>query len=140
MPCTLQARHLDTAEVAYAAIQEADKVHYIQYIKGLPLQEARNAEMAVMTGHYQDAENLLLQAGLTFRAVLLNIFLHQWERALDLAIRHKTHVDTVLAYRLKYLARDGISQRMACIVESYYRRYAKLFPRTSFFDSLVQVR
>ena len=33
------------------------------------------------------------------RAILLNIYLHQWERALDLAVKHKTHVDTVLAYR-----------------------------------------
>ena len=84
---SLHARVLATAEVAYAAIQEADKVHYIQYIKELPLKDVRNAEMAVMTGHYQDAENILLQAGLTFRAILLNIHLHQWERALDLSIK-----------------------------------------------------
>jgi intraflagellar transport protein 80 len=100
-----QARHLDTAEAAYSAIQEADKVHYIQYIRELPLKEARDAEMAVLTGNYQDAENILLQAGLTFRAILLNIYLHQWDRALDLAIKHKTHVDTVLAFRVKHLAR-----------------------------------
>ena len=47
----------------------------------------------------------MLQAGLTFRAILLNIHLHQWEKALDLAIKHKTHVDTVLAYRVKHLNR-----------------------------------
>ena len=29
------ARHLETAEVAYSSIHEADKVHYIQYIKVL---------------------------------------------------------------------------------------------------------
>ena len=50
--------------------------------------------MAVLTGNYQDAENILLQAGLILRAILLNIYLHQWEKALDLAIKHKTHVDT----------------------------------------------
>lgn len=61
--------------------------------------------MAVLTGSYQDAENILLQAGLTFRAILLNIYLHQWEKALDLAIKHKTHVDTVLAFRVKHLTR-----------------------------------
>ena len=61
--------------------------------------------MAVLTGNYQDAENILLQSGLTFRAILLNIHLHQWEKALDLAIKHKTHVDTVLAYRMKHLNR-----------------------------------
>ena len=48
-----QARHLETAEIAYSAIQEADKVHYIQYIKEQPSKEARNAEMAVLTGNYQ---------------------------------------------------------------------------------------
>ena len=93
------AKHLETAEVAYSAIMEADKVHYIQYIKDLPLKELRNAEMSVLTGNHNDAETILLQGGLTFRAILLNIHLHRWERALDLAVKHKTHVDTVLAYR-----------------------------------------
>ena len=37
------------------------------------------------------------------RAIFLNIYLHQWERALDLAVKHKTHVDTVLAYRFDKL-------------------------------------
>merc|ERR1712223_1777280 len=96
---------MGTAEVAYSAINEADKVHYIQYIKELPSKEVRNAEMAVLTGNYQDAENILLQGGLIFRAILLNVYLHQWEKALDLAIKHKTHVDTVLAYRIKHLNR-----------------------------------
>ena len=44
------AKHLETAEVAYSAIMEADKVHYIQYIRELPIKEVRNAEMAVLTG------------------------------------------------------------------------------------------
>ena len=57
------------------------QVHYIQYIRDLPSKEARNAEMAVLTGNLQDAENILLQAGLIFRAVLLNTYNHQWEKA-----------------------------------------------------------
>ena len=56
-------------------------MHYIQYIRDLPSKEARNAEMAVLTGNYQDAENILLQAGLIFRAVLLNTHNHHWEKA-----------------------------------------------------------
>ena len=44
------SKQLETAEVAYSAINEADKVHYIQYIKDLPSKDARNAEMAVLTG------------------------------------------------------------------------------------------
>ena len=35
----------------------------------------------------------------------MNIHLHQWGKALDLSIKHKTHVDTVLAYRIKHLQR-----------------------------------
>ena len=33
------------------------------------------------------------------------ILLHQCEKALELAMKNKTHEVTVLAYRLKYLAR-----------------------------------
>ncbi len=33
------------------------------------------------------------------------MYLHQWERALDLAVRQKTHVDTMLACRVKHLER-----------------------------------
>ena len=105
--CTLGGRQgvLPQEKSMLCVLQEADKVYYIQYIKDLPLKEARAAEMSVMTGHYQDAENYLLQAGLVYRAIQLNIYLHQWEKALELAIKHKTHVDTVLAFRLKYLER-----------------------------------
>ncbi|CAM9723969.1 unnamed protein product, partial [Sphacelaria rigidula] len=31
----------------------------------------------------------------------------RWSRALELAVQHKTHVDTVLGYREKYLKRAG---------------------------------
>lgn len=33
--------------------------------------------------------------------------LFRWPRALELAVQHKTHVDTVLGYREKYLLRSG---------------------------------
>jgi len=32
--------------------------------------------------------------------------LFQWDRALDLAVRHKTHVDTVLGFRQIYLEKS----------------------------------
>jgi len=99
------AKQLNTAEIAYTNLQEADKVYYIQYIRELPLKEVRAAEMSVLSGNYQDAESTLLQSGLIFRAILLNIYLHNWERGLDLAVKHRTHVDTVLAYRLKLIGK-----------------------------------
>ena len=33
----------------------------------------------------------------------MNIKLYKWDRALDIAIQNKTHVDTVIAYRGRYL-------------------------------------
>ena len=72
----------------------------------------------------QEAESLLLQAGLTYRAIDINCTLCRWDRyatlahldphclqsqsqtclsALALAIKHKTHVDTVLGLRQRYL-------------------------------------
>lgn len=51
----------------------------------------------------QEAEIVLLQAGLVYQAIQININLYNWERALELAVKYKTHVDTVLAYRQKFL-------------------------------------
>ena len=38
-----------------------------------------------------------------YRAIKMNIRLYRWSRALEIAVQHKTHVDTVLGYRQKYL-------------------------------------
>ena len=81
------------------------KVEYIQYIKSIPSEEGKQAELALFRHHPDEAERILLQATppLSYRAIKLNINLFRWNRALDLAIKHKIHIDTVLAYRQKYL-------------------------------------
>ncbi|XP_044290368.1 intraflagellar transport protein 80 homolog isoform X3 [Varanus komodoensis] len=96
-------KDMNTAEVAYASIGEIDKVHYISYIKDLPSKESRLAHILLFSGNVPEAETLLLQAGLIYQAIQVNINLYNWERALELAVKHKTHVDTVLAYRQKFL-------------------------------------
>eukprot|EP00794_Sanderia_malayensis_P011126 gene11126-12297_t len=98
-------KELSTAEIAYAAIEEADKVQYINHMKEIPSKEGRLAAMALFCRQIPDAEAILLQSGLIYRAIQMNIDLFNWDRALDLAVKHKTHVDTVLAYREKYLKR-----------------------------------
>jgi intraflagellar transport protein 80 len=45
-----------------------------------------------------------MTARLYYRAIKLNIKLYRWDRALDIAINNKTHVDTVIAYRKRFLA------------------------------------
>ncbi|NXG95712.1 IFT80 protein, partial [Loxia leucoptera] len=100
-------KDMSTAEIAYAAIGEIDKVQYINSIKELPSKESRLAHMLLFSGNCQEAETLLLQAGLVYQAIQININLYNWERALELAVKHRTHVDTVLAYRRKFLEDFG---------------------------------
>ncbi|XP_006861914.1 PREDICTED: intraflagellar transport protein 80 homolog [Chrysochloris asiatica] len=100
-------RDMATAEIAYAAIGEIDKVQYINSIKNLPSKESKMAHMLMFSGNIQEAEIVLLQAGLVYQAIQININLYNWERALELAVKYKTHVDTVLAYRQKFLETFG---------------------------------
>lgn len=51
----------------------------------------------------QEAETILIHNGLVYQAIATNIQMHNWNRALDLAVKHKTHIDTVLFLRQKYL-------------------------------------
>ena len=44
-----------------------------------------------------------MTARLYSRAIKMNIKLYRWNRALDIAIAQKTHVDTVIAYRKRFL-------------------------------------
>uniref|UniRef100_A0A2K6FTH6 Intraflagellar transport protein 80 homolog n=1 Tax=Propithecus coquereli TaxID=379532 RepID=A0A2K6FTH6_PROCO len=100
-------RDMTTAEIAYAAIGEIDKVQYINSIKNLPSKESKMAHILMFSGKIQEAEVVLLQAGLVYQAIQININLYNWERALELAVKYKTHVDTVLAYRQKFLETFG---------------------------------
>ncbi|CAI7994445.1 Intraflagellar transport protein 80 homolog [Geodia barretti] len=111
------ARDLNTAEVAYAAVNEIDKVHYIAEIKALPSAECRNAELALFSHRPQHAEAIYLQAGMVYKAIQLNTDLFNWERALQLALKHKTHVDTVLAFREKHLTELGSKETLAKFIE-----------------------
>ncbi|KAM7106908.1 intraflagellar transport protein 80 homolog isoform 3-T5 [Ciconia maguari] len=100
-------KDMATAEIAYASTGEIDKVQYINSIKDLPSKESRMAHILLFSGNTQEAETLLLQTGLIYQAIQVNINLYNWDRALELAVKHKTHVDTVLAYRQKFLEDFG---------------------------------
>ena len=74
-------------------------MQFINYVKELPSEQSRNASFALYCKRINEAEQILLQAKLFYRAIKMNIKLFRWDRALELALQHKTHVDTVLAYR-----------------------------------------
>merc|ERR1711865_1187584 len=85
----INGQMLDTAEIAFAAIDEVDKLQYILYIKDIPSAEGVAAELALFRRRPEEAEQILLTAGLHYRAIKLNIKLFNWERALDLAVRNQ---------------------------------------------------
>jgi len=52
----IYCRELNTVEIALAAIDEADKVQFINYIKELPSEPARNAALAMYCKKVNEAE------------------------------------------------------------------------------------
>merc|ERR1711907_596194 len=113
----INGQMLDTAEIAFAAIDEVDKLQYVLHIKDIPSSEGRAAELALFRRRPEEAEQILLQAGLYYRAIKVNIRLFNWERALDLAKRHGVHIDTVCAYRQKYLQTFDKRERSKLFLE-----------------------
>ncbi|CAJ0929909.1 unnamed protein product [Ranitomeya imitator] len=73
-------KDMSTAEIAYAAIGEIDKVQYINSVKDLPSKELRLAHIQLFSGNFHDAEAIILQAGLIYQAIQLNIDSYNWER------------------------------------------------------------
>ena len=109
----LHGRQLDIAEMAYSAVNKVDKVVYIQKINKLKDKNARNAEIALISGNIKECENILIQNGYILRAIVLNLELFRWEKALELALRYDNgndFVDLVLAHRARHLERIGKSE------------------------------
>ncbi|CAM9481687.1 unnamed protein product, partial [Hapterophycus canaliculatus] len=86
-----------------------DKLEFVQHVLKVSSEEGRNAELALYRRCPDEAESILLQASppLVYRAIKLNVRLFRWPRALELAVQHKTHVDTVLGYRQSFLKASG---------------------------------
>ena len=53
---SLYCRELETAEIALAAIDEVDKVQFINYIKELPSEASRNSALALYCKKINEAE------------------------------------------------------------------------------------
>ena len=103
----VKSGELGTAEIAYAALEETDKLQYMRSIQDIASPEGRAAELALFQRRLDEAEQILLQAGLHFRAIKMHINLFNWERALEIAIDHVSHVDTVLAFRQAHIQTFG---------------------------------
>ncbi|CAI9619459.1 unnamed protein product [Staurois parvus] len=115
-------KEMSTAEVAYAAIGEIDKVQYINSINDLPSKESRLAHIQLFSGNFQDAEAIILQAGLIYQAIQLNIDSYNWERALELAVKHKTHMSILCWLIGRSIWRTLVKKRNKQEISAIHRR------------------
>ncbi|KAI6204717.1 Intraflagellar transport protein 80-like protein [Aphelenchoides besseyi] len=95
------------AEIAYGELFDVEKVWYLSEIRDETKQEMKSTHMSLFNGNTREAESTLLKSGRIFRAIMLNIEMFKFEKALDLAVKHKMHVDSVLGYRARYLNETG---------------------------------
>jgi intraflagellar transport protein 80 len=74
------AHNVQTAAVAYGAIDEAEKVQYLVDASTPQNDVMRTAHMTLAMGSVDDAERMYLQAGNTLRAIMLNVNMYRWAR------------------------------------------------------------
>lgn len=72
-------------------IFQLPKVQNIKFIKEQPSKESHLARLLLFSGQIQEAEAVLLQAGLIYQAIQVNIDLFNWDRY---TIPAGTHVAT----------------------------------------------
>ncbi|KAL7063408.1 hypothetical protein AAHC03_0440 [Spirometra sp. Aus1] len=99
----VSAKNLELAELAYSAVNRPEKVDHIRRILEMPQSETRNAQIFLLAGQPRNAECVLLQSGLTFSAIMINLTIYNWERALELAAKNDVAKSIVLTVRQQYL-------------------------------------
>ncbi|EER15038.1 conserved hypothetical protein [Perkinsus marinus ATCC 50983] len=112
-----------TLETALAAISDVCKMSMLRHAKNQPDPIVKQAEMMLLSRRANEAIQLLVANRKIYRAIKFNIWLHRWEAALDLAVQHRTHVDTVLAYRMRHLEAMKHSEN-----NEKFKRYAAEVP------------
>ncbi|XP_068151961.1 intraflagellar transport protein 80 homolog [Drosophila tropicalis] len=102
---------LQLSEEAYSAALQIDKVSYLQHLKALtPSSAEQMAENSLMLGRMLEAETILLHNRKYVEAVALNLRMHNWKRALEIAQKYQKEqltdvniLQKVLDERRRYL-------------------------------------
>uniref|UniRef100_A0A1I7UPT7 Clathrin heavy chain n=1 Tax=Caenorhabditis tropicalis TaxID=1561998 RepID=A0A1I7UPT7_9PELO len=100
-------KNMIAMEISYAALEDDEKVALINEIKDKSDKETRQAMQVVLTGKLADADVLLERNGHSFRALMLNIQMFKWKRALEIGFKNKQWLVIVMGYREKYLKNCG---------------------------------
>lgn len=112
---SISERDLDTAKHALAALGDLPRVKLIQNAlnvqanfltgpAGTLAAIMAHADLSLLCRRPVDGANgFLANGGSIYRAVKTLIKAHEWEAALTLALKKKSHIDTVLAYRNRFM-------------------------------------
>jgi intraflagellar transport protein 80 len=106
----IQNGEIDAAIESYAALQQIDRVTFVKKVAKIKSPAARGAMIAVLQNRVGDAEETLVQSGLTYRAIKLAIALGRWSQALAIAKRANKLIDVVVAYRCKFCKALGMDE------------------------------
>ena len=104
---SLKVKQLDTAETAFAAIEQPEKVSFISELRENPSEIVKNATMALLLNKQSEAEQIYVQNKFYYHAIEMHVNGYRWERALKLARDFKCHLEIVVYFRNKYLKRIG---------------------------------
>lgn len=88
----------------------------------------RLAEMTLLAGDLLAAEGILLQNGLVPEAIRINIEMYNWNRALELALKHKKLLSEVLEARKRYLqilGKKEVNQSFLAVQSNIAKSQAK---------------
>lgn len=80
VPTRVEEQERTVAQPCVPPPLQVARVRYIAFIKEQPSKESSLAHMLLFSGHAQEAESCLLQAGLVYQAIQLNIDLFNWDR------------------------------------------------------------
>lgn len=74
-------------------------MEYICYLKSIVRPERRLAEIALFRKNFKEAENILLNAGMIYRCIIVQIDLFQWDRFGDLELQVLASGELILRLR-----------------------------------------
>jgi intraflagellar transport protein 80 len=122
----LDKGHLDSAEIGLAALNAVAKLNYVLYIKDLPSEKARVAELALFKRDFKAAEQVLLQAHppMLYRAVKLNLRIHRWERARQIAQPQPQLVRLVELYEKQWAQKQVLSGKELSELTAIKRKFS----------------
>lgn len=100
----IEQAHLDTAEIALAAIEKADKLEFVLHVKSCDSEKEKMAKLALLKRDFAAAEQILLSANppLVYRAVKMNLRMFRWDRARSIAKRDADLTKLVEVYKKRW--------------------------------------